>query len=76
MKLDQVFYPNGVSASIVTKKIVIKCSFLFSCWPPVVLMLVCEGAVCIWSSHKVAFNEREDSPQTKLLVDHKPSMTT
>lgn len=52
----------------------INCSFLFSCWPPIVLMLVCEEAIYIWSSHKVTFNEREDSPQTKPLVDHKPSM--
>lgn len=39
------------------------------------LMFDCVEAGCIlYDSHKVVFKEREDMPQNKLLVDHKPSM--
>lgn len=43
-------------------------------WPPRETLLIGVKAGCIWRSQNVVFNEREDLPQTKLLVDHKPSM--
>lgn len=45
-------------------------------WPPIMFFLVCVAleASYTWYCHKVSLNEREDLQQTKLLVDHKPSM--
>lgn len=40
-------------------------------WPPRVMSCVHGESNYIWF---VAFKEREGLPQTKLLVDHKPSM--
>lgn len=37
-------------------------------------LLLSVEAGYIWYSHEVALNEREDFPQTKLLVGRKPSM--